>query len=117
MPEQQKKPSPKEHYFFSRAVSCRIANFTEEKRDGAGRITQPEGSIRFYDHMYVTSVPKEVRFIRQSDAFENGDVRECESADEVKRLTMQRDAMKYAPGRMDEKAEHNESTIIKSGNN
>ena len=95
--------------FWSRAKICHIANFREEKRDGA-RILQREAPIKFFDHLYITSSPEEIAFIRNSSTFENGDVRECKSVEEAQRLTAQRDAVKYAKD--EETAEFSESTII-----
>lgn len=99
----------KEVVFWSRAKSCRLANFKEEKRDG-GRVTQPESSIRFYENIYVTSNPEEIDFIRHHTAFANGDVRECASMQEARKLTAQKEAVKYATG--EERASFVESTLI-----
>jgi hypothetical protein len=108
------KPENKDVVFWSRAIKCRIANFTEEERDGAGRITRPEGSIRFYDNLYITSKPNEIKFIRESSAFEAGDVRECHGGiKEAQTMTNQRNAAKYS--NMDEKAEYNVSEEIVEG--
>lgn len=110
MSTEVEKTESKEVVFWSRAQSCRIANFSEEVRDGSGRITKPEGSIRFFDNMYITSNPAEIAFIRGSTALENGDVRECKSVEEARKMTAQRDVVKFAV--KEERAEHNESTII-----
>jgi len=111
--DEVKKPENKDVVFWSRAIKCRIGNFVKEERDGAGRVSIPEGSIRFYDNLYITSKPNEIKFIRESSAFEAGDVRECSDINEARTMTNQRNAAKYS--NMDEKAEYNVSEEIVGG--
>ena len=114
-PNEKPESNPEQAVFYSKAIRCRIANWKEEIRDGQGRITRPEASVRFYDNLYVTSNPAEIAFIRESSALANGDVVECESVAEAQKLIAQRAAVKYGAKR-EETASYFDKKLIVEGN-
>lgn len=95
--------------FWSRAVKLQIANFVTEKKDMMGKVMRPEKSIGFTEHIKVTDNLDEIKYIRKSNAFENGDCRECENMEEAQRLTIQHNRLK---GIKDFRVDAVESTFI-----
>lgn len=120
-PNEKPESNTEQVVFYSKAIKARIANWKSEIRDGQGRITRPEASIRFFDNLYVTSNPAEIAFIRDSSALANGDVVECEGGgketaiEQAQRLISQRAAVKYGAKR-EETASYFDKKLISESN-
>lgn len=96
--------------FWSRQERCSLANFREEKRDGHGRIVQPEQSLGFREHILSTNDPVKIAFVKAHNAFATGDVVLCESMEDAHAKTRAQEAIKS--GSRDVKVEQVEKTEI-----
>lgn len=97
-------------YFWAPAAKFQLANYREEVRSpNTGMITKSEDPIRFYNNIYVTKNPDEIKFIRESEACQSGVVKEfpdMESAQKETRILLARKA-----GVREFKAEDVERTV------
>lgn len=82
----------KERHFWAKAKGHQIANWIREKKDG-GSIVQPEMPMRFSQHMKSTSDSKEIKFIKASVSFRDGQVIEVDSVEAGMKLTAQVEQM------------------------
>jgi hypothetical protein len=80
-------PENKRHIFWARARGYQLANFRPEKTE-AGRVVQHEQPLVFVDHILVTDDPKKIKYIRKSNAFDSGAIKECETMEEAQRLSV-----------------------------
>ena len=79
--------------FFAPAEKYSIANFHKEEKQ-AGVIVRPEGSIAFTRHLLITNVEEEITFVRKSNAFRAGIIKECKNMTEARELVLQVMAVK-----------------------
>lgn len=61
--------------FVAKARGYDLGNFIPEVKVG-GVIDVSEQSIKFINHLHVTSDEKEIKYIRESDAFKTKNIRE-----------------------------------------
>lgn len=79
---------PEDHIYWARAAGLSIANFVKEKREG-NAIIQPEGSLKFSDHIKITGDPEMIKFIEESNAFRDSRVKRVATLEEAYALTAQ----------------------------
>jgi hypothetical protein len=92
--EKPKESKPSEAIYFMSARRGQIGNWRKEKRDGAGNIIQPEGSIQFEECLKVTSDQEMIAFIESSESFANGTITKCRDMEHAQQLVAQRAARK-----------------------
>lgn len=75
--------------FWAPAKQFQIANFIKEEKQ-AGHLVRMEEPIRFAENIFVTEDKKAANFVRNSESFKAGIIRECESMAEAQALSRDR---------------------------
>jgi hypothetical protein len=87
LPVETQAKSQVDTIYWAPASDYQIANWIPEKRDGAGRVEQPEVPLRFSENIFVAHTDKERQFIEATTAFEIGQIVKCKDMAQARELS------------------------------
>jgi len=80
--------------FWHRCKLGQVGNYQKEERYHSGDIKSREIPVRFFDHIFTTDKPDEIKFLEESDSFKAGTIKRAANMKEARAWTNQQAARK-----------------------